>query len=172
MLVYEEADRPVAGAGKVVVTVTGTAFNPVDIAIRAGFMQQVFPSAESLSDNELLTKLRILGVDADRAGLERLWENALSAEEVALPMLEKLGLGDDVASDWVWICLLALWQRWWPDRVCMDLLDDKMQADYSQDAENDTHGATATWLKAWSDVLRLCDATGISSMRSSTTAFP
>src|SRR5438046_266650 len=43
VLVYEEADRPVAGAGQVVIEVAGTAFNPVDIAIRAGFMQQVFP---------------------------------------------------------------------------------------------------------------------------------
>jgi NADPH:quinone reductase-like Zn-dependent oxidoreductase len=38
VLVYEEADRPVAGAGQVVVRVTGAAFNPVDVAIRAGFM--------------------------------------------------------------------------------------------------------------------------------------
>ncbi len=45
VLVYEDADRPVAGAGQVVVAVAGTAFNPVDVAIRAGFLQQVFPVA-------------------------------------------------------------------------------------------------------------------------------
>jgi len=43
VLVYEDADRPVAGAGQVVVKVAGSAFNPVDVAIRAGFLQQVFP---------------------------------------------------------------------------------------------------------------------------------
>ena len=43
VLVYEDADRPVAGAGQVVVEVAGAAFNPVDVAIRAGFLQQVFP---------------------------------------------------------------------------------------------------------------------------------
>jgi NADPH:quinone reductase-like Zn-dependent oxidoreductase len=43
VLVYEEADRPVADSGQVVVQVAGAAFNPVDVAIRAGFMQQVFP---------------------------------------------------------------------------------------------------------------------------------
>jgi NADPH:quinone reductase-like Zn-dependent oxidoreductase len=43
VLVYEEADRPAAGAGQVVVEVAGAAFNPVDAAIRAGFLQQVFP---------------------------------------------------------------------------------------------------------------------------------
>ena len=45
VLVYEDADRPVAGAGQVVVKVAGAAFNPVDVAIRAGFMRQVFPLA-------------------------------------------------------------------------------------------------------------------------------
>jgi NADPH:quinone reductase-like Zn-dependent oxidoreductase len=43
VLVYEDAERPVAGPGQVVVKVAGSAFNPVDVAIRAGFMQQVFP---------------------------------------------------------------------------------------------------------------------------------
>jgi NADPH:quinone reductase-like Zn-dependent oxidoreductase len=45
VLVYEDADRPVAGPGQVVVQVAGTAFNPVDAMIRAGFLQQVFPVA-------------------------------------------------------------------------------------------------------------------------------
>jgi SEC-C motif len=62
-------------------------------------------SAESLTDDELLTKLRDLGVDGDRDGVERLCEGALSAEEAARPILDKLRLGDDIAGDWVWICL-------------------------------------------------------------------
>jgi NADPH:quinone reductase-like Zn-dependent oxidoreductase len=45
VLVYEDADRPVAGAGQVVVRVAGTSFNPVDAAIRAGLLRQVFPVA-------------------------------------------------------------------------------------------------------------------------------
>jgi NADPH:quinone reductase-like Zn-dependent oxidoreductase len=45
VLVYEDADRPVAGPGQVVVDVAGAAFNPLDVAIRAGFVQQVFPVA-------------------------------------------------------------------------------------------------------------------------------
>ena len=43
VLVYEEADRPVADAGQVVVKVAGAAFNPVDVTIRAGLLPQVFP---------------------------------------------------------------------------------------------------------------------------------
>lgn len=43
VLAYEDAERPVAGPGQVVVKVAGAAFNPLDVAIRAGFVQQVFP---------------------------------------------------------------------------------------------------------------------------------
>ncbi|HEX6518790.1 MAG TPA: NADP-dependent oxidoreductase [Streptosporangiaceae bacterium] len=43
VLVYEDADRPVAGPAQVVVRVAGTAFNPLDVAIRGGFVQQAFP---------------------------------------------------------------------------------------------------------------------------------
>jgi NADPH:quinone reductase-like Zn-dependent oxidoreductase len=43
VLVYEDAERPAAGAGQVLVRVAGTSFNPVDLAIRAGFLRQVFP---------------------------------------------------------------------------------------------------------------------------------
>jgi len=45
VLVYEDADRPAAGPGQVVVRVAGTAFNPVDAGIRGGYLQQVFPVA-------------------------------------------------------------------------------------------------------------------------------
>jgi hypothetical protein len=100
-------------------------------------------SADALSDDELLAKLKELGLDVDRDGVERLCAGALSAEEVARPVVKKLKLADDMVVDWVWISLLALWQRWWPERVCLELLDDKMQAGYIQDAANDTHAVSA-----------------------------
>src|SRR5262245_41120964 len=128
--------------------------------------------AEPLSDDELLAKLKGLGLDVDRDGVERLCAGALSAEEVAGPIAKKLKLDDDMMVDWVWISLVALWQRWWPDRVCLELLDDKLQAGYVQDAEHDPHAAAVTWLDAWADVLRLCDATGIGSIEEFDERFP
>ncbi|MFC4006712.1 NADP-dependent oxidoreductase [Nonomuraea purpurea] len=43
VLVYEEADRPVAGAGQVVVRVAGTSLNLLDVAIRAGILRHTYP---------------------------------------------------------------------------------------------------------------------------------
>ena len=53
-------------------------------------------SAEPLSDDELLAKLRDFGLDVDRDGVERLCAGALSAEEVAGPIVDKLKLDDDM----------------------------------------------------------------------------
>ncbi|MBF6175529.1 NADP-dependent oxidoreductase [Nocardia blacklockiae] len=45
VLNYEEVDRPVPGAGEVLVRVAATSFNPVDATIRAGYLREVFPLA-------------------------------------------------------------------------------------------------------------------------------
>ena len=42
---YEDVDRPRPAATQVLIRVAATSFNPVDAAIRSGFLQQVFPVA-------------------------------------------------------------------------------------------------------------------------------
>ncbi|GAA1877299.1 NADP-dependent oxidoreductase [Williamsia serinedens] len=43
VLRWIELDRPVPGAGEVLVRVAGTSFNPVDAGIRGGWLAEVFP---------------------------------------------------------------------------------------------------------------------------------
>jgi NADPH:quinone reductase-like Zn-dependent oxidoreductase len=43
VLRYEETGRPTAGPGQVLVKVAGTTYNPLDSAIRAGFMRDAIP---------------------------------------------------------------------------------------------------------------------------------
>ncbi|MFE3173001.1 NADP-dependent oxidoreductase [Amycolatopsis sp. NPDC059090] len=45
VLAFEEAERPAPAEGQVLVKVAGTSFNPVDLGIRAGGLQEVFPLA-------------------------------------------------------------------------------------------------------------------------------
>ena len=117
--------------------------------------------ATGMSDDDLLAKLCGLGVDADREKLARLCEGALSAEEV---VSERLGL-HDWDADWAWICLTELWQRWWPEKACLELLDDKVQEGYDADQRNNFVTSGRIWLGAWLDVLRMCDAIGAGSIR-------
>ena len=124
--------------------------------------------AANLSDEQLLEKLRGFGLEVDRAELERLCEGVLSVEEVASPLLDRCGVGAREGrpnEDWMWLCLLELWRRWWPERVCVEFLGDKIQAGYDALERREAASAAAVWLDAWSDVVRLCDLTGIDSIR-------
>jgi len=124
--------------------------------------------AAKLSDEQLLKKLQGFGLEVDRAELERLCEGAVSAEEVAGPMLDRCGAGAGDGrphEDWIWLCVLELWRRWWPERPCVEFLGDKIQAGYDALERQEAASAAAIWLDAWSDVMRLCDLTGIGSVR-------
>ena len=124
--------------------------------------------AAKLSDEQLLDKLQGFGLEGSRGELERLCAGALSVEEVAHPLLDRCSRGDPqgrLNEDWIWLCLLELWRRWWPEQVCVEFLGEKIQAGYDALERREAVSAAAIWLDAWSDVERLCDLTGIDSIR-------
>jgi len=130
--------------------------------------------AESLSDTRLLEKLWGFGIELDRAGLQTLCQDALSAQEVASRLISHhLSAAEERTpeSDWVWLAVLTLWQRWWPAKPCLETVDDKIQEGYTRLAQ-ERGAATDMWLDAWSDVLRLCDAAGITTMAGFDEQFP
>ena len=121
--------------------------------------------AKQLTDDELLAKLRSFDIELDRPSLERLCREALSAEEIATPLLDQRtfhGRQAEMESDWIWVCLTTLWQRWFPDQPCFELLDDKMQAGYDLQGPGPP---CRIWLEAWKDVLGLLDKGGLQSIR-------
>lgn len=132
------------------------------------------PAVAGLTDHELLDKLRTMGCDLDRGAVEALCAGALSVEEVARPLHHEWEARNpaSVQVDWIWICLLGLWERWWPDRVCLELLDDKIQGGYEHQQRNDLTACAASWLDAWADVLALSDAAGTVSIREFDDRFP
>jgi tetratricopeptide (TPR) repeat protein len=138
-----------------------------DAAYRGQAAGKVLRSdAKRLTDGELLAKLSSFGIDLDRASLERLCDQALSAEEIAQPLLNQRtfhGRHEQMESDWIWICLSALWQRWFPDKPSFEALDDKIQAGYEL-RESGAAAACRVWLEAWNDVLRILDKAGMQSI--------
>lgn len=117
-----------------------------------------------LSVEDLLGKLRTFGLVLDRSSLESLIGEALSAEEVAMPIIERRNYRTQEAeaqADWIWVCIGALWERWFPDKPNFERLDDKIQAGYDFRSTGDIAGACEIWLDAWSDVLRIMDKSWI-----------
>jgi len=119
--------------------------------------------AKRLTDGELLAKLRSFGVEIDRAWLEQKCEQALSAQEVAGPLMDQ-SRSRGQESDWIWICVATLWRRWFPEQPSFEDLDDKMQAGYEMLKSSGAVAACRIWLEAWKDVQRLLDKAGIESI--------
>jgi tetratricopeptide (TPR) repeat protein len=119
--------------------------------------------ARLLTDGELLAKLRSFGIEIDRAWLEQKCERALSAQEIAGPLMDRSGHGSQ-ASDWIWICVATLWRRWFPEQPSFEELDDKMQAGYELLKSSGAVAGCRAWLEAWNDVLHLLDKAGIKSI--------
>jgi tetratricopeptide (TPR) repeat protein len=119
--------------------------------------------AKHLTDEELLARLRSFDLEIDRGWLERNCERALSAEEIAGPLMDQ-SRSRGQESDWIWICVATLWRRWFPEQPSFEELDDKMQAGYELLASREVGAACRIWLEAWNDVLRLLDKAGIQSI--------
>ncbi|MBM3956676.1 MAG: hypothetical protein FJ313_01315, partial [Gemmatimonadetes bacterium] len=82
-------------------------------------------AARPLREADLLAKLAAFGIALDRPTLERLAAQALSAEEITQSLWEQQAEPHPrgTQSDWIWICLDALWQRWLPDVPSFERLD-------------------------------------------------
>jgi tetratricopeptide (TPR) repeat protein len=119
--------------------------------------------AKRLTDGELLAKLRSFGIEIDRAWLERECTRALSAQEIASPLMNK-STSRGQESDWIWICVATLWRRWFPEQPSFEVLDDRMQNGYELLKTSGAVAACRIWLEAWHDVLRLLDNAGIQSI--------
>lgn len=123
--------------------------------------------AKRLADSELIQTLRSLGVEIDRATLGDLCDEKLSAEEMAEPLIDQYESATGkhlIESDWIWICLTALWERWFPDKPSFEMLDDKIQAGYESVHSGDVAAACRVWLDAWKYFLHIIDKARIDSI--------
>ena len=119
----------------------------------------------SMSDDELLAKLRQFGFDAQRQGIVDGFPNFVSAEAMSKAMIAGAETGiPDVEVDWVWIATTCLWERWQPDLPNMEMVDDKMQAGYAALKTGDTLQACRLWLETWRAILDIIDRAEMDSL--------
>jgi hypothetical protein len=119
----------------------------------------------AISDETLLAKLRGLGLDVDRERLLGTFSRFISAERMAKAMIADAPSPiPDAQTDWVWIALTCLWERWRPDLANTEMLDDKMQAGYAALGDRDSPKACRLWLEAWRAILDLMARSGADTL--------
>jgi tetratricopeptide (TPR) repeat protein len=139
-----------------------------DAAYRKGLDKKGRPRlshGRAMSDEALLAKLRALGLDVDRERLLGTFSGFISAERMAKAMIADAPSPiPDAQTDWVWIGLTCLWERWRPDLANMEMLDDKIQAGYAALEDRDCPKACRLWLEAWRAVIDLMARSGADSL--------
>jgi tetratricopeptide (TPR) repeat protein len=118
-----------------------------------------------MSDDELLAKLRKLGLAMDRQGILDALPRFVSAEAMSQAMIADAEADiADAEVDWVWITTTCLWERWQPDLPNLEMVDDKMQAGYAALKAGDTLGACRLWLETWRAILDIIERAEMGSL--------
>lgn len=120
----------------------------------------------ALSDEVLLEKLHSLGIEeANRSWLNEVSQAFPSAQALAKAITERgdVEIPDDQV-DWVWISLVCLWERWFPDHPNFEMLDDRIQEGYDAYDRKEPLETARLWLQAWHDVQDLMQTFEIESI--------
>ena len=118
-----------------------------------------------MSDAALLAKLRALGLNAERQTLLDMFPRFISAQAMADELVDSAPSSiPDFETDWGWIAITCLWERWQPELPNTEMVNDKMQAGYAALKAGDVAQACLLWLETWQAVLDIMERYGIRSL--------
>jgi hypothetical protein len=108
----------------------------------------------ALSTEEIVDRLRKLGVDATRGTYLAQAKGRTSAWTLSEPWREAsltkpLSRYDD---DFLGLAACELWRRYCPERPSIEMLDDEMQAGYRRSMEGEGARACAHWARVWKTI--------------------
>ncbi len=97
-----------------------------------------------------------MNIQVDRKRFSRLSKTVISVEEMLEDIMEKDGLEID---DWeiAWHCLRVLWERWLPEKLNFETINDRMQNGYDKLAIGDVIAACDLWLEVWENFIFVID---------------
>lgn len=118
----------------------------------------VLSDGRKMTDEALTNKLGSFGVRVDRQTFCEWRGEFLSAEAMSRWITDKWNIdikGKEI--DWIWVCLTVLWERWFPEKPGLEMIDDMMQDGYEKSARGDAAVACDIWLKVWRLLLAIAD---------------
>jgi len=126
--------------------------------------RSVLDDVRGLSDEELIGKLASLGIQMSKSELEPLVQSHDSAESIACQLDDENDIDtSDFASEWVWLSVCALWERWFPEKPSTEMLAEEMRKGYRFMEEDNEKDAADVWLPLWEKLKVIIQARGIQS---------
>jgi tetratricopeptide (TPR) repeat protein len=119
----------------------------------------IISDGRALSDEKLVEKLGNFGIEINKDAFRQMVNQFLSAEEMYHWYFdqEHVQVKSDDDEDWLWICLVVLWERWAPEQPSFEMIDELMQNGYDEQENDHMEETCEMWLKAWKWILKIMD---------------
>jgi tetratricopeptide (TPR) repeat protein len=121
---------------------------------------------EPLSDAQLVAKLKQFGISINKENFRALCEKTVFAQEISDHFMESIPeqcYETVLDRDWPWLCVRALWGRWFPDLPCYDVIAEKLYLCQDLMAKGDYNRVCAVWDVLWLDLKALMEKSKVAS---------
>lgn len=134
----------------------------------------------NMSDEDILAKLSSMGLRIDKGVFGEQCINHTSANDLSHWFEKDRNVKlEGFDEDWVWQGIVVLWERWFPEIMNFEMLDDRMQKGYEllykkQDdgrLGNNLYEALEVWGQTWEIIKDMMDKHGFNSLESFDYAF-
>ena len=121
-----------------------------------------------LSDEDILKKLKLLGVKVERAEFEKLCRKQWRASKVTFDLWQKRAFRSQQVKDpasWAYACVVELWRRWLKDVPCAELIELDVMKGYEIYEEGQEQEAAILWGEALEGVVKIGRDYGVKNLK-------
>jgi len=133
----------------------------------------LFVDIKNMPTDEILKKLKEIGLIIDRESMEQRVFQYYSAYKLAMDLMEEEGIEfkNNSDDDFFWMSLTVLWERWFPELINIEMLDDMMQEGYDLCDQGEMETGIQKWWMTWQGIKDIMDRFEINHISSFDTIF-
>lgn len=103
---------------------------------------------KKMSTSKIMEKLNSLDIEFGEKSFREQAEDYISAIELAEDCYHTRDYDAD-DDDFIWLAIIELWNRFMPDKINVEMIDDAMQEGYNDLENKDYNGGLEKWNKVW-----------------------
>ena len=107
-----------------------------------------FNQVRTLNDSELQERLAAYNIHLTRERLDTISSNYVSAVALAEDLVAEQLEGEGALSNWPWMIITVLWERWMPNRPNIEMVVDALYNGYEMQERGEERICCELWIKA------------------------
>lgn len=136
--------------------------------MRVSAIARYLAEVARLSDEDILKKLKLLGVKIEKAEFEELCRKQWRASKVTFDLWQKRAFRSQQVKDpgsWAYACVVELWRRWLKDVPCAELIELDVFKGYEIYEDGQEEEAAVLWGEALEGVVKIGRQFGVKNLK-------